>query len=562
MTELVEVLIVGAGPTGLTLACELARRGAAFRIIDKAAEPSPFSRAIGIQARTLEIFDDMGIAERAVRAGLPLHGVAMYVGGRQLAKAAFAELDTPYPFLLSIPQSETERILTEQLQRLGGSIERGVELIDLVQHEARAELRLRASDGSEGALSARWVVGADGAHSSVRRLIGLELEGATEEHFLLADLRVAWDMPRDRITTYFSEAGLFACFPLPGERWRLMATAPEDGPAEPAEQPTLAELQSLTDERSAIPGQLSDPSWLARFRVHRGRVKSYRVGCVFLAGDAAHVHSAAGGQGLNTGIQDAHNLGWKLALVSEGRGQPELLDSYHTERHAVGVALLRGTDFEDRAPRLEHPIVRAIRDRVSSFLSALEVVQHRITRSVAELDLSYRGSPIVGEHRSSVFRSRLGADETDERPTLNAWWAFDSAPSAGERAPDGFVVRAAREEPMRLASVIDGRRHSLLLFDGRAPTDRGYARLTEVARAVESRHPGLVDVHVVVPGADRPTELEWRGSVLIDVFGDLEDRYGSRAECLYLLRPDLYIGYRSQPADQSALLAYLSRIFA
>jgi hypothetical protein len=194
-------------------------------------------------------------------------------------------------------------------------------------------------------------------------------------------------------------------------------------------------------------------------------------------------------------------------------------------------------------------------------LSALEVVQQRITRSVAELSLSYAGSPIVAEHRSSLWRSRIGEDETEERPTVNAWLAFDSAPHAGARAPDGLLQRAGSEEPVRLMRIIDCRRHTLLLFDGRAPTPEGYARLAAVARGVEQRYAGLVDVHVVIPAVDRPRDLDWGGSVLMDIYGDLEDRYGARAECAYLLRPDLYIGFRSQPADLDALLAYLSRIF-
>lgn len=557
-----DVLVVGAGPTGLTLACELARRNTSFRIVDQASEPTRLSKAIGVQARTLEIFEDLGIADETVAAGLKLVGVTMYSGGQAIVRASFDELDTHFPFLLSIPQSDTERILTDLLQRLGGSVERSLELVALQQDERGVITTLRHADGREERLRVRWVVGCDGAHSATRKLAGLELEGSSyDDRFLLADVRIGWDFPRDRITTFFAESGLLACFPMPGERWRLIATAPPDGPADAHEAPTLREFQRIVDERSGADGTLVDPAWLARFRIHCRQVEQYRRGRVFLAGDAAHIHSPVGGQGLNTGIQDAHNLAWKLALVAQGAGRPELLDSYHAERHAVGVALLRGTDAATRVATLKHPVVRAIRNRVSSFLSSLEVVQQRITRSVAELDLGYAGSPIVDEHRSSIFRSRIGSDESDESPTVNAWWAFDSAPGAGHRAPDGVLARPGDEDAVRLAQIIDGRRHTLLLFDGRAPTKDGYARLSEVARAVESRYSDHVNVHVVVPGGDRPPELTWHGSVLMDIYGDLEDRYGARAECLYLIRPDLYVGYRSQPADRDALLEYLSRIF-
>jgi 2-polyprenyl-6-methoxyphenol hydroxylase-like FAD-dependent oxidoreductase len=562
MTAAVDVLVVGAGPTGLTLGCELARRGISFRIVDSAPEPSPLSRAIGVQARTLEIFDDMGIAEQAVASGIQLHGVVAFTSGHQIVRASFDELDTQYPFLLSIPQSETERILNELLEQLGASVERGLELVSLALHDDHAEATLQTSSGGVEVSTARWVVGADGAHSSVRRLAGIGFGGAAhDERFLLADVRIDWEVPRDRITTFLSNRGLLGCFPLPDDRWRLIASSDPDEPAELAEAPTLEELQPLVDARSGAPSRLSDPTWLARFHIQCRQVKQYRSGCVFLAGDAAQIHSPAGGQGLNSGIQDAHNLAWKLALVARGQGRAELLDSYHAERHAVGVGLLRGTDFATRVAMLRHPVMRSMRDRMSSFLASLEVVQHRITRRVAELDLSYAGSPIVEEHRSSVFQSRLGADEGDERPTVGAWWAFDSAPRAGERAPDGLVVRPGREDPARLMRVIDGRRHTLLLFDGRAPTKEGYQRLVSVARSVGQRYPDLMHVHIVVPGADRPGDLDWHGSLLMDMYGDLEDRYGARAECLYLLRPDLYVAFRSQPVDGDALLAYLGRIF-
>jgi hypothetical protein len=259
------------------------------------------------------------------------------------------------------------------------------------------------------------------------------------------------------------------------------------------------------------------------------------------------VHSPVGGQGLNTGIQDALNLGWKLALVCGGWSLPSLLDSYHAERHGVGRALLQSTELATRVGTLRHPVARALRDTLARFLSSLEVVQARIVRSVAELDLAYRKSPIVGEKRTALFGARLGADDSAEEPTLAAVRSFAAAPAAGERAPD--------------VPPIDGKRHTLLLFDGRAPTDEGYRKLAGIAATVARRYGRLVAVHVVVPTAERPAALDWDGSVIFDVEGELEDRFGALAECLYLIRPDLYVGFRSQPADREALLEHLATIF-
>jgi hypothetical protein len=282
---------------------------------------------------------------------------------------------------------------------------------------------------------------------------------------------------------------------------------------------------------------------------------------VFLAGDAAHIHSPLGGQGMNTGVQDAHNLAWKLALVVRGEGRARLLDSYHAERHGIGAALLRSTDMATRVATLRHPVARAVRDSVASFLASLEVVQERLTRSTAELDLSYAKSPIVAERRPGLLDARWGAAESAEDPNLRAWRRFAAAPAAGARLPDAEIIEAESRQKRLLSSVLDGRVHTLLLFDGRAATDAGYRHLDWLARRVRSDYGELVRVHIVVPRAERPVALDWDGGLLLDPEGELEDKLGASAECLYLVRPDLYVGYRSQPADEAGLMEYLRSVF-
>lgn len=546
MTD-VAVLIVGAGPTGLMAAVELARRGVPVRLIEQAEEPTSMSRAIGVQARTLEIFEKLGIVDDLLAAGQRLVGACMYASGRLLARATFDELDTRYPFILSIPQAETERILTACAGRHGVSVEHGVvfEGFDTEGEHLVVSLRRR---GAPEKMRARWLIGADGAHSAVRHAAGLSFPGeSVAETFWLADVTMDGQLPRDSIHTFFAPDGVLACFPLPGDRWRMVANAPHA-----QEGPSLEECQALVAERSHISCRVAEAFWLGHFRIHTRQVETYRVGPVFLAGDAAHVHSPVGGQGLNTGIQDAHNLAWKLALVHENKGRSALLDSYHAERHAVGRSLLGATDFATRVGMMRHPIARAVRNRVAQFLANLEVVQERIVRKVAELDLDYARSPIVSEHASPAIQTAVGA-----RASLGDWNRFRLAPRAGIRAPDGFAFDARGRAPARLYEVLDGRWSTLLVFAGLDLHAERLAELGTMARSFRDAYGEIMRIVFVLPH-EEVDRLDWDGALLLDTDGDLEDRYGARAECMYLVRPDFYIGFRSQPVDVEAFRTHLA----
>jgi 2-polyprenyl-6-methoxyphenol hydroxylase-like FAD-dependent oxidoreductase len=562
MSEL-DCLVVGAGPTGLTLAGELLRHGASVRIIDAAPVPSPLSRAIVIHARTLEIFTDLGIDQEIVAAGLQLSAAELRLGGAGLVRFSFEELDTRYCFALALAQQDTERILGDLVARRGGAVERGTALASFEQDHYGVACTLRGTDGSTEQVKPRWLIGCDGAHSVVRKGLGLGFEGDTmPESAWLADVQIGWDLPRDRITINFGDDGVLGCFPMPRDRWRLIATRPDFG-GDPEDAlsvtpPSLDELREVAEHRAGRPCPISDPVWIAAFRVNTRQVTSYRAGRVFVAGDAAHIHSPVGGQGMNTGIQDAHNLGWKLGMVCTHKARAQLLDSYHAERHHIGAALLRATELATRVAAVRNPVGRAVRDRLAKVMASLEVVQHRIARSVAELDLAYRHSPIVSDYQGSVFDARLGSAKDDESASVGTWRDFRLAPHAGERVPDGSAI--AGGATVRLSSLLGGGRHVLLLFDGRATTADGYANLVRIAREIAHRWPTQVMTHVVVGVAARPAELPADVSVLLDPEGDLEYRFGAASECLYLVRPDLYIGFRSQPAVLEPLCEHLSEL--
>ncbi|MBH25564.1 MAG: hypothetical protein CMH57_14165 [Myxococcales bacterium] len=559
MTDDIQVLIIGAGPTGLTLAVELARRGVPLRIIDAAQEPSPHSRALTIHAKSLELMEDMGLLEEFLSAGTRIHALNVYAEGKRLTHLSFEDGSSTFPFVLSIPQSDTERILTEALKRFGVEVERGVRLERLtVVHPELASAQLTLADGSPEELEVSWVVGCDGAHGVVRGELGLELEGrAHQENFAIADVHIAWSMPDDEMLSFLSPEGTLAMLPTPGEgRYRIVA---EVGQGEEFD-PSLDGLQKLI-KRSAMRATLSDPTWITNFRIHRQMVRRYRKGPVFLAGDAAHVHSPIGGQGLNTGVQDAYNLAWKLALVVQKHAYVSLLDSYEAERLPIAASTLESTDRATRAISLRSGLSQQLRSNLASVLSNFEVIQQRLTDRLGMLNLNYRQSPIVDQHREAITSARLLPSRSSEAPSWRDWVDFGAAPVPGDRIPDVVYDENPDRSPKRLFSLLKDTRHHLLLFDGQAQTSEGYRNMERVGRLVQNRFGHHMQVHMIIPGSRRPATLRWRGSVVQDVDSALHQRFGAGADCLYLIRPDGYIAYRSQPSDMRLLFRYLDRIF-
>ncbi len=515
------VLIVGAGPTGLTLGCELLRRGVACRIIDTQPAASPFSKALAIHARTLELFEKMGVVEKFLAQGWMLKAFNVFNRREHIVRMTFHELESPYPFVLSLPQSETERILTERLVELGGEIERGVTLAGLTQQRDGVEAVLSGAVAEQ--VRCRWLVGCDGAHSTVRHLLEIPFEGGQyQERYVLAD--VEFETTLDLAEFYiFSDRHRLAGFhPFSATGARIFAdldVQPGDGG-----EVGLADLQLYLDERGPGSVRLTKLNWLSTFFVHRRQARSYRAGRVFLAGDAAHVHSPASGQGMNVGIQDAFNLAWKLALV-EGKGANELLlDSYGQERHSAGKATLRMTDFFSRLNTLSNPLAVAIRNNIGPMLSRNEQLRHRYRNAVAQLSVNYRDSRIVGERV--------------EHPLPR------TAPRPGERASDGPLLVGG--VMARLFDLWRDTRHHLLILSA--------VELSEGERAAwaafENDSVG-VDLIVASPGGE--------SSSIIDPDGWLGRVYGASPTALYLIRPDGYVAYRSVPASARAVRSYLER---
>ncbi len=549
----VDVLVVGAGPTGLTMACELLRRGITCRILDKAAASGMTSRAVGVQARTLEVFDRMGIIEEVLARGVTGVSLNIYERDTRLLHMNFRFLASdaiPYPYSILLPQHVTEELLIALLHREGGEVERLKEVTELRQEAERVVVTVHnLQDDTAFALQASWLIGCDGAHSQVRKALGLAFLGRTyDEEVLLADVDLDWKRSHDEVYAWMHPDGQFAAMPLPKNHWRLFAAvSPKEGKDAP--QASLELFQHLLQERTGdSTTTIGYPIWMSNFKISRRMVASYRKGRVFLAGDAAHVHSPFSGQGLNTGVQDASNLAWKLALVIRGKASDALLDTYQQERLPIARQVLASTDQRTKIFFARNGAVRWLRDRVVIPLLKRAFVQQRLFWAVSELGINYRSSPLS----QSSQGARTG------RSGRKLWPR--QAPHPGDRAPDGRCLRHPGLSATSLFAEFRGTRSHLLLFAGPAASGVD-ANLAQIARRVEERLRGEIKTHLVVRAWEKLANLDWDGSILLDPEGKLHTRYGAEVASLYFIRPDGYVGFRSQSVREGPLLNYLGTLF-
>jgi 2-polyprenyl-6-methoxyphenol hydroxylase-like FAD-dependent oxidoreductase len=399
-----KVLIIGAGPVGLTLAIELTRFGIPVRIVEQAAERTDKSKALVLWSRTLELLDRQpGGAGAFVTAGFRVHAVNLLSGDQLIGRLQMDSVDCAYPFALMIPQADSERILEQRLESLGVKVERQREVVGLDLRADGADAVLRTPDGREEKTSTEWLVGCDGAHSLVRHTMAVPFAGKTmDSDWILADLHMSgYPVPDSEATVYWHRDGAFVIFPIAPGRYRLLADQPPSGAAHPP-TPTLEQVQAVVSRRGPPGMTVSDPIWLAGFRINGRKVASYRSGRAFLCGDAAHVHSPAGGQGMNTGMQDAFNLAWKLALVLKGRGTDTLLESYSAERSAVGDLVLKNAERLTAVGTTRNPLLRTVRDVVGHLVLGLKPVAHTLADTMSEVSIGYPKSPLNARSASGL----------------------------------------------------------------------------------------------------------------------------------------------------------------
>jgi 2-polyprenyl-6-methoxyphenol hydroxylase-like FAD-dependent oxidoreductase len=379
-----DVLVAGAGPVGLTLAASLRARGVDVVLVDKAAEVSNTSRAAVIHARTLEVLHGIDVTDELVRRGVVVPRFTVRERDRALLTIDFDGLPTRHPYALMLPQNITEDVLTSRLAELGGRVHRPYELARLEQDRDGVTATMAGGE----TVRASYAVGADGMHSAVRAQTGIGFAGdAYAQSFLLADVHLDWEFDDTEVMLYFAPAGLVVVAPLPGGRHRIVATAD----AAP-EHPDREDIQAVLDARGPQkrPARVTDVLWSSRFRVHHRLADHYREGRVFLAGDAAHVHSPAGGQGMNTGIQDAVALGARLAGVLRDGADERILDGYETERRPVAADVVAFTDRMTRVATADRAAVRMIRNAALRLLNRIPAVRRKIALKLSELAIDRR----------------------------------------------------------------------------------------------------------------------------------------------------------------------------
>lgn len=530
------VLIVGAGPTGLTLAHELLRRGVKPRLIEKTLSTSPNSKALGVMARTLEQLAPAGITTDMLAQGIRVPTFSIWSSGRQLACLDFAHgMDSAYPYILMLPQHTTEAILTDHIIIQGGRVERGIELIRLTQRAESVEAVLRHTDGTEERTWSDFLVGCDGAHSTVRRLLDVPFVGSTvAQGFVSGNLRMHGRLPQDQALVYLNRGRFIAYFPLPDGQHRFLGASPPGD--SPLGEVTSEEIQGLIEACGPVGAHVSDPSLLARYHVHQRKVARYVHQRVLLAGDAAHVHSPLGAQGMNTGIQDAINLAWKLALVAQGYAPALLLESYQIERSQVGTQLLREDALLTRLASLHHPLLSSTRDRVAPCLLRNLQVHQLVTATAAGLRISYRRGPLVYEHLGKQVRPATSAE------------------MLGGRAPNGPVLTSRHALPSQLHDLLRGVvSHALLIFTPHG----GESRRREVQAALTDwQH--LLEVYPI--RSFDPHEMDEQA--WYDPDGGLAKRYGLSDEGIVLIRPDGHVSFRSRSIAAEPLKCYLRAHFS
>ncbi|MGA9389935.1 MAG: FAD-dependent monooxygenase [Candidatus Sulfotelmatobacter sp.] len=497
-----KALIIGAGPTGMTAAIELRRAGLDVRIIDKATHLADRSQALVVQSRTLEQFQRYGIAQTVVGRGRPLRGSRLISEGREIAHLTLDMVPSRYPYTLFIPQSETEAILNEHMESLGAITERGIELQSLTQHSDGATAKLQHPDGQLEEVSARWILGCDGAHSTVRQLANIPfIGGGSNLSFFLGDLYLEGaDIPKDELRIHLHRGDLVFLGPLTDKLTRVIVARQEDEGKDPSEDRplTLEDFQRAADE-CGVKIRVLGSEWMTPFHVNDRQARHYRSGDIFLAGDASHIHSPVGGQGMNTGIQDVANLCWKLAATTRGAADPEkLLDSYEEEREAVGKALLSFTERGLKLTTAASPLLVKLRDALLPHLTTMSAVQKGFAGFISETAIEYRSSPIVQDHGG------------------------DGDLRAGDRMPDPDIKSENGGHTTLLGDWTDTR-HLVIAMDATEQVKADLASALSHARVI----------------ALRAEDLDSEGGRL---FG--------RQPKLLIVRPDGYIGFRG-PLEQS-----------
>ena len=506
-----DVLIVGAGPTGLSLACQLIRHGVDFVIIDKNETTTPHSKAIGVQARTLEIYEQIGLADKLVALGSVAKRSRIIVGGKVRGEADFSEIGqgmSRYPYVLIAEQGKHETLLYDHIKEHGKDIRWQTTLESFEQDDSVVKAIVKDQDGKTETIEAKFLIGCDGAKSLVRRSLGLEFSGSTFERiFYVADVQIDWPFSHDALHVCLMKNQLLAFFPMTGEKqWRIVGTFPEEFAKDEGEV-LYEEIEEQIKRDSELDLDITGVNWFSTYKVHTRHVNKFSVGRCFLAGDSAHIHTPAGAQGMNTGIQDGYNLAWKLALVLGSKASLEILQTYNEERLPNAENLARTTDRFFDLVASPSPFLSFVRMSIFPYVANMALRMNSVRRFVfpriSQIMINYRkGSLSVGD---GSFAIRAG----DRMPYFEV---------------EGESIYNRLREP---------RFHLLVFKDGSSD-------LPDITDDLD----GLADVHS------------------IPLYPHIAEVFNNDQTFCVLLRPDNYIGYIAEGAELDGVKTYMKKVLS
>lgn len=522
------ILVVGAGPVGLFCALMLKRLGLSCRIMDTKPGPSEHSKALGLHIRTLDMLKECDLIEPFLEQGTRVHAIDIRARGKRLASLRLSEAKASWPFMLDIPQARTEAIFIEALANRGLNVEWNHRLIGIKPQTGDVRVNIQTPQG-EQEQRYRYVIACDGASSFIRGALNANMsEHRDSETYWLADLNIQWHSKANRLITYLSDEGPLACFPLGNHQYRIVMTRPEGSD----EAPNLESMAKIFAERSQEIAELKNPNWLSQFHVRYGVMSHYRHHHIFFAGDAAHVHSPIGGQGLNTGLQDIYNLAWKLKLVIQHHASDKLLDSYHEERHPIGADIVKKTAIFTRALHLKHPVLQTLRNTLIRTVNAIPKLREMVVKRLAELCVNYRKSRWVAE---------LGNK---------------TALRAGDYLPDMVLNVGDSGQKGNLHDLLPDDKYHLLLFIGEQE-DTPISLLLDVAHKINLRLGAVIEPHLVLNTTAHPPKTP---SVFLDSHHYMHQSWRIEHPTAILVRPDKYIALVQSPINLPGILHYLSDI--
>jgi len=517
MQNRIPVLIIGAGPTGLTMALELDRHGIPSRIIDKQIKPVLHSNALAVQARTLYAWEDMGLITDALSHGEQIKALNIYTKDKKLANIHLDILEGDKKFVLGLSQHETETMLIAHLQEKNIHVEMEVTLTDFEEKEDFVKVILQGKDGTKEEVNAEWIIACDGGHSFVRDKLKIPFIGKElPQHFVLADAKVQSELAKNEGHFFISDKGIFLFIPFNNQFSRIIADVSEDSVLSEAKSLTYDQVKTLAEERCPIKLNIHEPIWTSGFWIHENMIGNYRHSHVFFAGDAAHIHSPAGGQGMNTGIQDAYNLAWKLACVIQKKAKPIILDSYQSERYQVGRKLLRATTMMTNIMTTHNKIVIGIRNLVIAHFSKMRFVQKKLVNTLSELRICYTDTMLVKDCLQGHGGPLPGTFKADFYPKLSV--------------------------------ILNGSQFVLLFFAANKNEAQNFAEFK-----ANFKYGHLVKWVYINDDVTSWSDICFKDEALV-----LHKTLDITSPSLYLIRPDKYIGFRGQLQHKAELENYFA----